>query len=143
VSPPAWFFTALVTMLGLHLALPGARWLEPPFTLLGLLPVALGSWLHASAWRAFRSAGTAPDPEARPAHLVRRGPYARTRNPMYLAGLPILLGCAMLLGTLVPTLVVPAYCAGAARWVAREERRLARRFGAQWEDYQAAVPRWW
>jgi protein-S-isoprenylcysteine O-methyltransferase Ste14 len=48
----------------------------------------------------------------------------------------------VLLGSLVPALVVPAYCAGAAAWVAREERRLARRFGAQWEDYRAAVPRW-
>jgi protein-S-isoprenylcysteine O-methyltransferase Ste14 len=142
LSPPAWFFSALAAMLALHAAAPGPRWLDWPWTPLGLIPVALGCWLHAAALRAFRSAGTTPDPSGRPAHLVRRGPYARTRNPMYLAGLPILLGVALLLGTNLPLVVVPAYCLGAAYWVAGEERLLAKRFGAQWEDYRAAVPRW-
>ena len=142
MSPPAWFLAALLAMQALHVTLPGPRWLEPPWTLLGLVPVAAGALLHAAALRAFLGAGTTPDPEGRPTHLVRRGPYARTRNPMYLAGLPILLGFAVMLGTLVPALVLPAYCVGAALWVAREETVLARRFGAAWEDYRAAVPRW-
>ena len=142
MSPPAWFFLALAAMQALHILSPGPRWLDAPWTALGLVPLALGVWLHASALRAFRGAGTTPDPNGRPAHLVRRGPYRRTRNPMYLAGLPILLGVAVLLGTAAPALIVPAYCAGAARWVGREERLLAKRFGAQWDDYRAVVPRW-
>jgi protein-S-isoprenylcysteine O-methyltransferase Ste14 len=142
VSPPAWFLAALLAMQALHVIVPGPRWLDPPWTLLGLVPIAGGAWLHAAALHAFRSVGTTPDPEGCPSHLVRRGPYARTRNPMYLAGLPILLGFAALLGTLVPALVIPAYGLGAARWIAREEAALARRFGAAWEDYRAAVPRW-
>jgi protein-S-isoprenylcysteine O-methyltransferase Ste14 len=142
LSPPAWFFTALVAMLALHVVAPGARWLDPPSTLLGPIPIALGVLLHARALRAFRSAGTTPDPRGRPAHLVRRGPYARTRNPMYLAGLPILLGVEVRLGTTTPALIVPAYCLGATRWIALEEVALARRFGAAWDDYRAEVPRW-
>jgi protein-S-isoprenylcysteine O-methyltransferase Ste14 len=142
VSPPAWFLAALLAMQALHVIAPGPRWLDPPWTLLGLVPSAGGALLHAVALCALRSAGATPDPEGRPSRLVQRGPYAHTRNPMYLAGLPILLGFAALLGTLFPALVVPAYCAAAARWVAREEAALARRLGAAWEDYRAAVPRW-
>jgi protein-S-isoprenylcysteine O-methyltransferase Ste14 len=142
LSPPAWFVTALAAMLGLHVLAPGARWLDAPWTLLGVLPIAAGALLHAAALRAFRSAGTTPEPKGRPAHLVRRGPYARTRNPMYLAGLPILLGVELLLGTTTPALIVPAYWLGARRWIALEEALLARRFGDSWDEYSAAVPRW-
>jgi protein-S-isoprenylcysteine O-methyltransferase Ste14 len=142
LSPPGWFLAALAAMLALRVAAPGPVWLDPPGTLLGLLPIAAGAALHASAWRAFRSAGTTPEPVGRPAHLVRRGPYARTRNPMYLAGVPILLGVAVLLGSAAPLVIVPAYALGASRWIAREEVLMARRFGAQWEEYRAAVPRW-
>jgi protein-S-isoprenylcysteine O-methyltransferase Ste14 len=129
-------------MQALHLAAPGPRWLAPPWTVLGLVPIALGAALHAWALRVFARSGTTPDPEGSPAVLVRGGPYGRTRNPMYLAGGPILVGVALLLGTTSPALVLPLYGLAAGRWVAREEARLARRFGADWDAYCSAVRRW-
>ena len=142
MSPPAWFFGALVAMQVLHVVLPGGRWLTPPATVLGVVPIALGAALHAWALRAFRTAGTTVEPEGRPARLVLLGPYARTRNPMYLAGAPILVGLATLLGTVVPVLVVLVYLGAATRWVEREESLLSERFGEEWERYRASVPRW-
>jgi protein-S-isoprenylcysteine O-methyltransferase Ste14 len=141
-SPPGWFFAALVGMAVLHVAAPGPRWLAPPWTLLGLIPVALGALVHAWALRAFARSGTTPDPEGRPSVLVRGGPYGRTRNPMYVAGAPILLGVALLLGTTTPVLLLPLYGLAASRWVAREEARLSERFGADWDAYRSAVRRW-
>ncbi len=61
---------------------------------------------------------------------------------MYLAGLPILAGWATLLGTSVPALALLGYGAAAARWVAYEERILAKCFGEDWAVYRAAVRRW-
>ena len=130
-TPPGWFFSGLVAMLALHVLVPGPRWLAAPWTLLGVLPVAGGVALHAWALSSFARSSTTPAPEGRPSTLVRSGPYALSRNPMYLAGTPILLGAGTLLGTTTPFLVLPFYWLGATRWVAREEARLRERFGEE------------
>ena len=141
-SPPAWFILCLVAMEVLTVVLPGPRWLARPWTLLGLIPLGAGMALHAWASRTFLRAGTTIEPEGRPAALVRAGPYAHTRNPMYLAGVPILLGAATVLGTTSPLAVVVLYGLGASRWVSREESRLGERFGSEWDAYRGAVRRW-
>ena len=111
-------------MQGLHVIAPGARWLAPPWTLMGVVPVGVGVALHGWATRAFRRAGTTVDPESRPSALVRFGPYGWTRNPMYLAGVPILCGVVLLLGSIVPVSVLFLYCLVAGRWVEQEEGAL-------------------
>lgn len=141
-SPPAWFLAALVTMQGLEALLPGPRWIGKPWRLLGLIAVAAGMALHAWASRTFVRAGTTIEPEGRPAALVREGPYALTRNPMYLAGVPILVGWAVLLGATTPLAVPLLYPVLASRWIAGEEARLERRFGGEWRGYAEAVRRW-
>lgn len=142
LSPPAWFLGALAAMEALGFLAPGAIWLTRPWTLVGLLPIAAGVALHARASATFRAAGTTIEPEGKPSRLVRSGPYARTRNPMYLSGVPILAGAALLLGSATPWTVVALYLAAAPRWVAREEEALGARFGAEWEEYRGTVPRW-
>jgi protein-S-isoprenylcysteine O-methyltransferase Ste14 len=141
-SPPGWFFVAFAAMAALHVAAPGPRWVAFPATLLGVPLIAAGVALHWWALAVFARALTTPDPEGRPRLLVRSGPYARTRNPMYLAGVPILAGVGLVLGTTTPALVLPLYALGAARWVAAEEARLTERFGLEWEAYRTTVPRW-
>ena len=85
-----------------------------------------------------------PAPVAAPERLVVGGVYRYVRNPMYLAVLAAIVGQALLLGRL--GLLVYA---GAA-WVVvavfvhfYEEPTLTRRFGADYEAYQRAVPAWW
>ena len=84
-----------------------------------------------------------PAPIAPPRHLVVRGAYRYVRNPMYVALLAIVFGQALLLGN------VELIVYGAVFWVAchffvvlYEERNLGGRFGAAYEKYRAAVPRW-
>jgi protein-S-isoprenylcysteine O-methyltransferase Ste14 len=81
--------------------------------------------------------------ERTPRHLLVRGPYTFTRNPMYLSALTIWLGWALFYGSfavfvacavgwvLVTFLVVP--------W---EERELEARFGEAYLQYKNTVPRW-
>ena len=88
-------------------------------------------------------AGT-PAPVAPTERLVVGGLYRYVRNPMYLAVLAAILGQAMLLAR--PVLVTYGVLAGAAMvafvlWY--EQPALARRFGAQYAAYRAAVPGWW
>jgi protein-S-isoprenylcysteine O-methyltransferase Ste14 len=88
----------------------GPRWLAPPWTLVGA-GVALHSW----ATSASRRAGTTADLESRPTALGCVGSYRWSRNPMYLAGVPILVGVVLLLGSIAPVSILFLYCARAGR----------------------------
>jgi protein-S-isoprenylcysteine O-methyltransferase Ste14 len=82
-------------------------------------------------------------PWSPPRNLVSVGLYRYSRNPMYLSVLAILLGWALLFGSL-PLL---AYAVAVAiafylRVVLGEEPWLARTYATQWRSYSRAVPRW-
>lgn len=75
--------------------------------------------------------------------LVTSGPFAISRNPIYLGNTLVLIGLGV---TLENVWFLPA--AMAAAWavtvlaIRREEAHLAARFGATWDDYAGRVPRW-
>ncbi len=74
--------------------------------------------------------------------LVTSGPYACTRNPMYLGHIVFLAGLAMALRSLLGALLT----VGVAIWfharVLRDERRLAAQFGETYREYARRVKRW-
>jgi protein-S-isoprenylcysteine O-methyltransferase Ste14 len=143
VPPPAWFFTTIAVMLGLALFAPGRALVPDPWTLLGLVPIAAGVALNLAAVSAFRRSATTIEPDGTPAALVSDGPYRFTRNPMYLGGVVILLGLAVLLGAASPFLAPPLFAAIAAtRFIPPEERKLARTFGHRYMTYRGSVRRW-
>lgn len=107
------------------------------FVVASMLNVASGATL------AVEGLGT-PLPIECPQRLVIGGPYRYVRNPMAIAGISQGVAVAVWLGSWT---VLFYALAGAALWhVAigpREERDLARRFGADYESYQSAVRLWW
>jgi len=87
-------------------------------------------------------AGT-PNPAAPPTHLVTKGPYRYSRNPLYVARLLFLWGASLVLGSPgVLTLSVLLLFALHFVVVPREEGRLAQRFGGSYDEYRRSVPRW-
>jgi protein-S-isoprenylcysteine O-methyltransferase Ste14 len=75
--------------------------------------------------------------------LLTHGPYAFTRNPMYVAELGLRLGWVLFYGSLV---VLAGFC---VLWAVvsvvalpREERALEARFGERYVRYNSTVPRW-
>jgi protein-S-isoprenylcysteine O-methyltransferase Ste14 len=101
--------------------------------------------LAAGAASRFRRSGTTLDP-VRPEEasaLVTTGPNAITRNPMYVGLSGLLVAHAVWRGTWVALLPVAAFVAFIDRLQVRaEELALARKFGASYEAYRAAAPRW-
>lgn len=129
-------------MTGLAVFAPGAPLLADPWPLVGLLPIGAGVALNVAAVVAFRRARTSTDPDARPSALVDGGVYALVRNPMYLGGVLILLGWALLLDAVTTLAVPPLYGLLASRgFIPPEERRLDAAFGDAWRDYARRVPR--
>ena len=107
-----------------------------------LVLLGLGLFCWTVALFARRGRGTLSPFDAT-TRLVVAGPYRHVRNPMYTAVFAIQLGEALALHswTLLAWFVV--FFAFVAAFVPRkEERWLADRFGADYADYRAHVPRW-
>ncbi len=78
-----------------------------------------------------------------PTTLVTNGPFALSRNPMYLFGSTAYAGLALLLGQIWSLALLPVVLLlihfGVVR---REERFLSAHFGTPYEDYRRRVRRW-
>ncbi len=79
---------------------------------------------------------------ARPDQLVRGGPYALTRNPMYVAWTLGYVGIALAASAAGPLLLLPVVLLATHIAVVREERSLARQFGIAYRSYQTSVRRY-
>jgi protein-S-isoprenylcysteine O-methyltransferase Ste14 len=74
--------------------------------------------------------------------LLTDGPYAHTRNPLYLANIMMLSGLAAVYGAYwVAFACLPLLVFVIMSLVTAEEEFLTRRFGAEYERYRARVPR--
>lgn len=127
------------------------RWLAPlPIfgtdgwrRLLAAVLLASSLTLAAAAVLTLRRARTPVEPWKPTRSIVDRGPYALSRNPIYLAFLGVQLAYAWGRGNAWGMLLLPA-TALLLHWgvIAREERYLRERFGAPYEAYLARVRRW-
>jgi protein-S-isoprenylcysteine O-methyltransferase Ste14 len=92
----------------------------------------------------FRTAhgGGGPGIDNPPTRVVTEGPYALTRNPMYLGHLIFMLGLAVTLRSWVALAILVLRAIWFHRRVVADEARLVARFGAAYTDYQARVKRW-
>lgn len=143
VLPPTYLFLAIVAMAALHFAWPLAAVVPWPWNLLGGLPLVLGVALNLWADKALKVHGTTVKPFEESAALVTGGAYRLSRHPMYLGMVLILLGIALLLGSLTPYVVVPVFAVlMEAVFVRVEERMMRERFGEAWLGYTRQVRRW-
>jgi protein-S-isoprenylcysteine O-methyltransferase Ste14 len=98
--------------------------------------IALISQYHmGAAWRIGAQEGAHGE-------LVQTGPFAISRNPVFLGQIILFLGLFLAFADLVQLLISAAMIAAIAVQVRSEERVLATTFGKAYSDYAARVPRW-
>lgn len=141
-KPPLAYLLAI--LLGILLE----RWWPLPPRPHALMPVgvtlvALAIALLVWAQLSFRARRTPLEPWKATRAIVDFGPFAHSRNPVYIAFALIQVGIGLWIDRLwvVALVVVPAV-ATALVVVPREERYLRRKFGSEYEDYCAKVRRW-
>jgi protein-S-isoprenylcysteine O-methyltransferase Ste14 len=141
--PPLIYLGGLLLGFGLQALLgptpvPGVvRWL------LGGVLIAIGASLARAFFRAFGRASTPVSPYGTPRKLVTGGPYRISRNPGYLGMALVYAGVAVIAGWLWALTILAVVLAVVDRGViAREERYLERKFGADYLAYRARVRRW-
>ena len=141
--PPVYFLAALGVMALLHWYLPVLQLLGWPHRLAGAALIVLSIALLLWAAILFKRADTGIVPFTPTTALVASGPYRFTRNPMYLGMAGILVGTAVLLGSLAPFVAIPLFMVLIEwRFILAEEAMLAAAFGEAYAEYKVRVRRW-
>ncbi len=143
IFPPSFMIGGVLTGAGLQMLrrLPfvprtAGQWIGG-----GLIAGALG--LGAWAVLSFRRAGTTPDPRAEVTAFVATGPFAFSRNPMYVTNVVFQIGAALVLDNAWILMLAPVTWLLLDRIVIRgEERYLADTYGATYEACRGRVRRW-
>ena len=133
-----WAISSLTPRYGWANGRPGT------WNLLGVIPVALGAALLI--WVLVLGMAQTPNKvklRLTPSFLMRRGPYAFTRNPMYVAELGLWLGWAIFFGS-IGVLAGAVVLSGVVNFIVvpREERSLEAIFGQSYLQYKNRTPRW-
>lgn len=141
--PPLLYVGAVVVALlvnglaPLRLGLPhGLREAAPALIVAGLA-------FDFSAIFTMRRARTNILPHRAADRLVDWGPFAYSRNPIYLGNTIAVIGIALALDHL--WMLIAAFVAAALTQrlaIRREEAHLEARFGDAWRDYARRTPRW-
>jgi len=143
ILPPTYFGAALVAMIAAHFVSPAVHLLSYPATLTGLGPIGAGIALNLAADRAFKAHRTTVKPFETSTALITTGVFALSRNPMYLGMALILLGVALLFGSLTPFVIAAVFAVVIdRRFIRVEEQMLADTFADEWRAYRSRVRRW-
>jgi protein-S-isoprenylcysteine O-methyltransferase Ste14 len=108
------------------------------------LPLVLWGYLQYKLVGRYRLSvgGGGPGMKTMPDRLVVQGPYAYTRNPMYLGHLIFLSGLALTLHSELAALIALASAVFFHVRVRKDEKRLREFFGAPYAEYCSRVRRW-
>ncbi len=141
--PPVWLvgFVMLVR-LQVHL-LPQLTYEIGAARLLGAVLVVLGVGLTLWTVAVFRAHRTSVVPHQTPQRIITTGPFARSRNPIYLADVLMLTGAVLWWGAWPSVVLIPVFAWSLTRrFIAPEEARMKQSFGPDFAAFAQKTPRW-
>ncbi len=137
--PPVW----LVVFAGLAWVFRADGLLPLALAPIGIVLVLAGLVVAAVAAYELRRHETTIIPHEIADALVTSGIYARSRNPIYLADVVILVGLALIWGSTLGLALAPVLgLVLERRFILPEEARLTKKFGGAFEDYRERTRRW-
>lgn len=143
VMPPTYLIVLLVLSIGLHFIFPIKRIIFSPYNYLGWILIVIGVFLNIWIDSIFKKKGTTIKSYDKPSKLIKSGAYKISRHPIYLGMLMILLGAAIVLGSLI-TFVFPVIFVILMEvlFILIEEKNMEKVFGKKYLDYKKKVRRW-
>jgi protein-S-isoprenylcysteine O-methyltransferase Ste14 len=143
IMPTTYLLISILMMVALHFRIPLVQVIPVPWNMVGALPIVAGVALNLIADNAFRKGSTTVKPFEESNILVTNGVFCLSRNPMYLGFILILLGIAVILGSLTPFAIVPVFAVLMDQvFIQVEESMLQVKFDQDWLEYKATVRRW-
>lgn len=147
--PNAWPWPVIIYPVTIIAGLALDRWLRLPLGLptaarwFSVVVIGVGLAVYVWAIVTMRRADAIMRPDRAASRLVDWGPFALTRNPIYVGGTLALLGVAIALNSawFAVAMVVAAALTDRLA-IRREEAHLELNFGDAWRAYAARTPRW-
>ena len=141
--PPTYLYFAIALVIVLHIMVPGPQIVSSPWRYVGILPLLLGSAFNVLADQAFKRHETTVKPFEESTFLVTNSVFRISRNPMYLGFVLLLIGIAVLLGSVTPWIIVAGFpFLMKNRFIRAEETMLDAQFGDTWLAYKQRTKRW-
>lgn len=141
--PPYLLIVSALLMICLHVFLPVVHFIHQPFNFSGFFFIACGLVVAKNIGRRFSNVNTEIHTFKNPRHLVTTGLFKYTRNPIYVGFVVVLIGFALLLGSVTSFLPVMLFFAVIHFWyIPFEEKALERQFGEEYRKYKKEVGRW-
>ena len=141
--PPMIYVVAVAAAFVAQYVAPRTLGADAPARFPGVVMLLAGIALTFWAIRTMRAANTNVSPNRAADSLVTKGPFAISRNPIYLGNTIAMLGLAGVVNS--RWIVLAAFAAAALvsnLAIRREEAHLASRFGPAWDAYCQRTPRW-
>jgi protein-S-isoprenylcysteine O-methyltransferase Ste14 len=133
----------LAMSVGLHFVAPITIIVSPPYTYFGSIAIIFGIALNIWSVVLLRTENTNIEFSEAPNKLIIRGAFRISRNPIYLSGVIVSLGIAVLLGSLITFLFPIALLLILDRvYIPFEEAKLYDTFGEEYVKYRKKVRRW-
>ncbi len=143
INPPFYFYLFLLIILIVHFLTLVINFIYFPFTLLGIIPILIGIILNLAADSSLKKNNMTVKPLLESEVLITTGVFKITRNPMYLGFVLILLGIAVLLGSILPFIVLILFAVFLdIVFINYEEKKLENIFEGKWLEYKNSVRRW-
>lgn len=145
IPPPVYALSTAVLMWLLDSMFPVIELVKTPWNWIGWFFIIAGLFIDLWSMRLFLKEETTINPfkPDNSKSIVEQGIYQYSRNPMYLGLLSILLGVAILLGSLSPLFCLPFFVLIiTTQQIIPEEMTLTNKFGQVYLDYKHRVRRW-
>jgi len=141
--PPGWLLGGLILGWLISRIDPLPNFGSGLFRILGVVAFIDAIALFVWTARRFFGAKTPIHPRRKPSTLLTTGPFAISRNPIYLAMILLLLAFALWHGSVLG-LAIPFLFGWiiTERFIKGEEHFIEKEFGEEWRAYTAKVRRW-
>jgi len=143
IPPPVIYTTLLIAGIVMDSAWMRGELAEPNSMAIGLAVFLTGGLIAGFSVPRHKKEGSNIEPWKPTTKIMADGLYGRSRNPIYVAmaiayaGIAIGADSGMAMLLLLPCLIIIRYYV-----IAREERYLGQKFGAEYQEYMRTVRRW-
>ena len=143
IMPTNYFIALLILSTVLHFKFPVVKILRVPYSYLGWAMILFGVIMNLWTDKMFEQHATTVKPHLIPSILITSGPFNFSRHPMYLGMTSVLLGVAVIHGTIsgfISPVIFVVFMD--VLFISFEEKNLRGVFGTRYADYMRKVRRW-